>query len=168
MTRLGARLPQERTSSFILDVRVDSNRLVLDDVTSRGNGTPCTWRCQDGGQGRVGLPSGDAGTGMCRVRWLGGGFSGRGLLRRGQLNRCLHRAACVPRRSTFSRLFVTLMLPLAALVVRDSRYVRSRAGLRLSGRLCRARRAFGCECCACVCCQTAESFFGNISGPLWS
>ena len=42
MAHLGARLPQEWTSSFILDMRMVSYRLVIDDLLNVQNGTLCT------------------------------------------------------------------------------------------------------------------------------
>ena len=64
LTHLGARLPQERVKPFIFDVRVVSNLLVSDVLQF---GTPCTWRCRAGGQGRASLGSGYVGARLCTL-----------------------------------------------------------------------------------------------------
>ena len=55
LTRLGALLPQELVESFILDVRMVSKRLVVDNLLHLQKSTPATWRCRAGGPGRAGL-----------------------------------------------------------------------------------------------------------------
>ena len=87
MTRLSARLPQERVDSFVIDVSMVTNRVVVDILLNLQNCTPCTRSCRAGGQGRAGFASGDGGTQYCHVRWTGVVISGLGGAREGQLSR---------------------------------------------------------------------------------
>ena len=75
LTRLGALLPQELVESFILDVRMVTNRLVVDALLNLQKGAPATRRGRAGGLGRARLASVGVVSCLCRVGWAGGCLS---------------------------------------------------------------------------------------------
>ena len=168
VTCLGARLPQERVGSFIRNMRLASNRLVVDLLLILQKCVPATLRCRAGGQVWAGLPSGGAGAGLCRVQGTKGWFSRLWERRRGEVNRHIHRAALVPCRSQCMRALGTLVLPLADPIACCPRSTRSRARTRVVGCFHGSRACLRLRPCLCLKAEKNRSWIRHISHVLSS
>ena len=168
MTRLGARLPQERVHSFILVVRMVTNHLVVDVLVNLQKGARATRRGRAGGLGRARLASVGVGSCLCRVGWAGGCLSGLGELLSGQLSRRVHRLPSVHRRSSRSRVPGSLKLPPAAPIACCSRYKRVSAWFWLVLCLCRSRARFRSRPWLASARRKIRPLIEHISGVPWS